>query len=89
MHQHRLPDLGAGADAGRPPRFDAGSDDVGAGVVADLHLQLLVDHLHHGHLAPHPQERIGSGAHDCRTVISPDSPSRDTFTSLVSFIHFL
>ena len=62
LHQHRLRQAGDGADAGGGARDDAGRDARRAHVLPHLHLQLLLHHLHHGHLPPPPRPPQRGGA---------------------------
>ena len=47
----------------RNARFDAGRDAGRPDVLPDLHLQLRLHHLHHGHLETHQEKRVRRGTH--------------------------
>ncbi len=50
MLEHRLPAVGAESDADRSARNHAGCDAECLDVFTDINLQLILHHLHHGHL---------------------------------------
>ena len=55
MYQHCICETGHRTNANRSKRNDVGSDAGSPYVIFDLNLQLLLHHLHHGHL---PQVQV-------------------------------